>query len=66
MARTNIELDDHLVKEGMKRLRCKTKKELVNLALRELVRGESIKDLLALQGKVRWVGDLKALRQSRL
>ncbi len=66
MARTNIDLDDRLLKEGMRRLRCKSKRELVNLALRELVRKESIKDLLLLQGKIRWKGDLKSWRQSRV
>ena len=65
MARTNIDLDNRLVKEGMKRLKCKSKKELVNLALRSLVNKEAIKDLLTLQGKVHWEGDLDALRQSR-
>ena len=66
MARTNIDLDDHLIKEGMKRLRCRSKRELVNLALRELVRKESIKDLLALQGKIHWQGDLRMWRHSRV
>ena len=37
MARTNIDLDDRLMKEGMRRLKCRSKKELVNLALRALV-----------------------------
>jgi Arc/MetJ family transcription regulator len=66
MARTNIDLDDRLIKQGMKRLHCRSKRELVNLALRELVRKESIKDLLTLQGKIRWEGDLKLWRQSRV
>lgn len=66
MARTNIELDDRLIKEGMKRLRCRSKRELVHLALRELVRKESLKDLFAIQGKVAWEGDLKAWRHSRV
>jgi Arc/MetJ family transcription regulator len=65
MARTNIDLDDRLVKEGMKRLKCRSKRELVDLALRSLVRKESIKDILTLQGKIRWEGDLKMWRQSR-
>jgi Arc/MetJ family transcription regulator len=66
MARTNIDLDDHLVKEGMRRLKCRSKRELVDLALRSLVRNESIKDLLVLQGKIAWEGDLKVWRQSRV
>ena len=35
--RTNIVLDDKLVEEGMKLTGVKTKKELVNLALKELI-----------------------------
>ncbi len=66
MARTNIDLDNRLIKEGMRRLKCRSKKELVNLALRALVRKESIKDLLTLQGNIHWEGDLKAWRQSRV
>jgi Arc/MetJ family transcription regulator len=65
MARTNIDLDNRLVKEGMRRLKCRTKKELVNLALKALVRKESIKDLLTLQGKIHWEGNLKAWRHGR-
>jgi Arc/MetJ family transcription regulator len=65
MARTNIDLDDSLVNEGMRRLKCRSKKELINLALRELVRKESIKDFLTLQGKIQWKGNLKLWRQSR-
>lgn len=36
--RRNIELDDRLVERGFKLTGLRTKKELVNLALRELVR----------------------------
>jgi Arc/MetJ family transcription regulator len=53
MTRINIDLDDRLVKQGMKRLSCRSKKELVNLALCELVRKESIKDLLTLRRNIR-------------
>ena len=66
MARTNIDLDDRLVKEGMRRTKCRSKKELVNMALEQLIQSESIKDLLKLKGKIRWEGDLKARRQSRV
>jgi len=37
MLRTNIELDEKLVDEAMKLTKKKTKKELVNFALQELV-----------------------------
>ena len=37
MGRTNIELDDHLVSEGMKVYKCKSKRELGHLALAVLL-----------------------------
>jgi Arc/MetJ family transcription regulator len=66
MLRTNIELDEKLVKEGLKLTRKKTKKELVNHALRELVSRLKRKKLLELEGKVKWKGKLSDLRKSRV
>ncbi len=66
MLRTNIELDEKLVKEGMKLSRKKTKKELVNHALRELVSRLKRKKILELEGKVKWTGKLDDLRKSRV
>jgi len=66
MGRTNIELDEKLVAEGMRLARKKTKKELVNYALEELVRRLKRKGLLDLKGKVEWVGDLDEMRRSRV
>ncbi|MDE3224243.1 MAG: type II toxin-antitoxin system VapB family antitoxin, partial [Nitrospirota bacterium] len=38
MGRTNIELDDRLVRQGLKTYKCRSKRELVHLALTELLR----------------------------
>ncbi len=65
MGRTNINLDDKLVSKGMKLTGLRTKRELVDLALRELVRKEDQKSILALEGKYRWEGDLDEIRQGR-
>ncbi len=65
MLRTNIELDEELVSEAMKLTHMKTKKELVNYAIREVVRKAKTKKLLELEGKVEWVGSLANMRQSR-
>lgn len=65
MSRTNIELDDRLVEAGLKITKCKTKKELVNLALKDLVEKKTRKELLKLEGKVVWEGDLSRLRKKR-
>ena len=66
MGRTNIVLDDRLVREGLRRFRCRSKRELVHLALTELLnRAKRRDDLLALRGLVKWEGDLGELRRTR-
>jgi Arc/MetJ family transcription regulator len=52
--RTNIVLDDKLVEEAFAVTGLRTKKELVHLALTELVRGRRKKDLLDLAGQIRF------------
>ncbi len=66
MARTNVDLDERLVATGMKMTRCKTKKELMHLALKELVARKSRKKILQLEGKVAWTGDLGETRKHRI
>jgi Arc/MetJ family transcription regulator len=65
MGRTNIVLDDRLVREGLRRFKCRSKRELVELALTELLKSGRRRDLLALRGKVKWDGDLAELRRLR-
>lgn len=65
MARTNIVLDEQLVQQGLKVSGCKSKRELVDFALRELLKTAKRRELLALRGRVRWEGDLDRLRRSR-
>jgi Arc/MetJ family transcription regulator len=65
MSRTNIELDDRLVAEAMKLTKKKTKKDVVNYAVEELVRSLKRKKMLELEGKVDWTGDLDEIRKNR-
>lgn len=65
MSRTNINLDDKLVSKGLKMTGLRTKRELVDLALRELVRKENQKSILSLEGSMSWKGDLDELRRGR-
>ena len=62
--RTNIVLDDSLVKEALRYASVKTKRELVDLALREFVASRKRKDLRELFGRggIRADYDYKALR----
>lgn len=66
MLRTNIELDEKLVDQAMKLTHKKTKKELVNYALEELVSRFKRKKLLEFEGKVEWTGNLAEMRKSRV
>ena len=66
MSRTNIDIDDKLVKEGLKITHLKTKKELVNYALEELIKKERRKRILELEGKIQLEGDLRQMRADRV
>jgi Arc/MetJ family transcription regulator len=65
MPRTNIDLDDRLVREGLRIFGCKSKRELVNLALNELLKKAKRKEILKLRGQLKWEADLQELRRSR-
>ncbi len=65
--RTNVVLDDKLVEEAFSVTGVRTKRELIDLALRELIRQRRKRDLTELAGKVRLRDDFdhKALRRVR-
>lgn len=63
--RTNIDIDDALIKEAQKLSGLKTKRAVMDAALRMFVRVQHQKDILKLAGKVQWVGDLDAMREGR-
>jgi len=50
--RTNIVIDDRLMKEALELSRYKTKKELIHKALEEFIRNRKRRDLRELKGKV--------------
>jgi Arc/MetJ family transcription regulator len=62
MSRTNIDIDDELAVEVMRRFGLTTKQAAVDLALRRLVGASLTREfLLGLEG-VGWEGDLDDLR----
>jgi Arc/MetJ family transcription regulator len=66
MARTNIELDDDLVVKAMRLTGARTKREVVDIALRRLVaKGSLYRAIRRLKGKLSWEGDVDAWRSSR-
>jgi len=65
--RTNIVLDDDLLEEALTVSGARTKREVVHLALQELVRSRKKKNLADLSGRVRFRKgfDHKTLRKLR-
>ncbi len=62
MSRTNIELDDRLVKACMKRAGEKTKRAVVERALQELLKMADRRELNKYFGKGKWEGNLDEMR----
>jgi Arc/MetJ family transcription regulator len=65
MKRTNIVLDEKIVKTALRLTGLTTQKELVDHALRELVRRLEIARIQELEGKIDWDGDLSEMRAER-
>jgi Arc/MetJ family transcription regulator len=65
MSRTNIDIDDGLLRKARKLTRLKTKRQIVDKALELLVRSESRKAILEYYGSGIWEGDLKRSRRNR-
>ncbi len=62
MARTNIDIDEKLVRMVMERYNLRSKREAVDFALRELIGGVMTKEqALAMEG-AGWDGDLDEIR----
>lgn len=60
--RTNIVIDDDLMAEAMQATGVKTKREVVELGLKTLVRLRQQADIRKFRGKLVWSGDLDAMR----
>ncbi len=63
--RTNIVIDEELIREAQQLTALPTKKAVVDEALRTLIRLKKQQTILSLRGKIRWQGDLDALRIGR-
>ncbi len=63
--RTNIEIDDEVMNQARRVAGTRTKRETVDLALRELVARRRQRDILDLRGRISWEGDLEASRRGR-
>ena len=63
--RTNIEIDDTLLKRAMQSSGASTKKATVEIALRLLVQTRGQCAFRRLRGRVQWHGDLEQSRVGR-
>jgi Arc/MetJ family transcription regulator len=63
--RTNIVIDDKLMRDALKATGLKTKREAVEMGLRTLLRLRQQEEVRRYRGKLRWEGDLEAMRADR-
>jgi Arc/MetJ family transcription regulator len=64
--RTNIVIDNSLMRQAMKATGLSTKKAVVEEGLRLLIKVKGQEGVRRLRGKVVWEGDLSAMREGRI
>jgi len=64
--RTNIVLDDTLIERAQKLTGIKTKREVVQEALRTLILLREQAEVRQFRGKLKWEGNLDEMRQRRI
>jgi len=65
LKKTNLLLDEELVETAKELTGARFTKDVVDLALRRLVRNLRRRRILRPAGKVKWEGDLSAMRRGR-
>lgn len=63
--RTSIVIDDKLMAEALRASGARTKREAVELGLRTLLQLGRQGEIRRLKGKVKWTGDLDAMRRDK-
>jgi len=63
--RTNIVIDDKLMRDTLRATGLKTKREAVELGLQTLLRLKKQSEIRQFRGKLHWEGDLDSLRTDR-
>jgi Arc/MetJ family transcription regulator len=64
--RTNIVIEDELMEEAMRAAGLSSKKATVEAALRLLIQVKGQTGIRKLRGKIKWEGDLEAMRADRV
>lgn len=62
--RTNVEINDKLMKKAQKLSNIKTKREVIEKALEQYVKALQRKDMLNIRGKIDWDGNLEEMRKA--
>jgi len=63
--RTNIDIDDKLMKDALRATGAKTKREVVERGLKTLVDLRKQEQARQLRGKIKWEGDLDQMRMDK-
>ena len=63
--RTNIVIDDKLMRDTLRATGLKTKREAVELGRRTVLRLRQQEEIRRFRGKVNWQGDLDAMRTDK-
>ena len=63
--RTNIVIDDALMRDALKVTGLKTKREAVELGLRTLLKLRKQEEVRKFRGKLQWEGDLDEMRREK-
>jgi Arc/MetJ family transcription regulator len=63
--RTNIVIDDVLMRDALRVTGLKTKREAVEMGLRTLLRLRQQEDVRKYRGKLRWEGNLDEMRTDK-
>ncbi len=64
--RTNIVIDNSLMRQAMKATGLSTKKAVVEEGLRLLIKVKGQEGIRRLRGKVEWEGDFNVMREGRI
>lgn len=60
--RTNIEIDDRLMAEALRATGLRSKRQVVELGLRTLLRVHRQDEFRTFRGELNWTGDLEVMR----
>ena len=63
--RTNIVIDDKLMSDTLRATGLRTKREVVELGLKTLLRLRQQVEIKKLRGKITWEGDLDTMRRDK-